>query len=70
MDLIVKAVFVASAVAICALLFIAIPQEMDRSDRSRVIANEMGCVYIGYARDLTSVRFFDCNGVIKMERVK
>lgn len=33
-------------------------------------AKSIGCEYIGRARDLNSVAFYDCNGIVKMERVK
>lgn len=34
------------------------------------IAAETGCEYIGIARDVPSVGFFDCNGEVKLKRLK
>lgn len=47
-----------------------IPRDIERTSRAQEIAKEMGCEYIGSARDLGSVKFLDCNGEIKIIRVK
>lgn len=63
--------FVILAVGITiGLLMIRIPQIIDQDDRAETIAAEQGCEYIGNARDLRSVKFMDCNGEVKVYRVK
>lgn len=52
------------------LMFWLIPQDMERTDRAREIAREMNCEYLGSARYMNSVKFLDCNGEIKLIRVK
>lgn len=32
-----------------------------------VVADELGCKYIGSARDLHGVAFYNCNGEVKMK---
>lgn len=32
-----------------------------------VVADELGCKYIGSARDLREVAFYNCNGEVKMK---
>lgn len=56
-----------SIVIICVYL---IPRDIDRVNRAEKMAQQMGCEYIGSARDLNSVKVFDCNGEIVMKRVK
>ena len=59
-------VFILIAAALCWM----IPQLFAERDRRIQHAASIGCEYIGQARDLNSVAFYDCNGVIRMERVK
>lgn len=47
-----------------------VPQVFAEKERRVQHAASIGCQYIGSARDLNSVAFYDCNGVVKMERVK
>ena len=47
-----------------------VPRDLERTARGEAIAKEMGCEYIGSASDLGSVKFLDCNGEIKIIRVK
>ena len=47
-----------------------IPRDIERTSKAEAIAKEMGCEYLGSARDLNSVKFLDCNGEIKIIRVK
>ena len=68
---IVFAMLVTVAVAgIVWLAFIGIPRDFERTYKGKEIAQEMGCQYIGSARDLNTVKFLDCDGQIKMIRVK
>lgn len=39
-----------------------------RMEATRKIEVASGCEYLGRARDLGRVSFFDCNGVIEMRR--
>lgn len=52
------------------ILIYVIPRDIDRSNRAEKIADEMGCIVIGSARDLNSVKFLDCNGEVKAIRVQ
>lgn len=52
------------------LLMYLIPRDIDRTNRAEELAKQMGCDLIGSARDLGSVKFFDCNGDVVMKRVK
>lgn len=52
------------------ILIYAIPRDIALSNRAEMIANEMGCIVIGSARDLNSVKFLDCNGEVKLIRVQ
>jgi hypothetical protein len=53
-----------------AVVFWVVPTEIARSDRVRAVAEQQGCEYLGKARDLSEVRFMDCDGEIKMVRAK
>lgn len=57
-------------IVIITILVYFIPKEMKRHDRAEEIATEMGCELIGSARDLNSVKFIDCNGEVRIVRVK
>ena len=57
------------AIVVTILTFL-IPRDMERTDRAKEIAREMNCEYLGSARDLGPVKFLDCNGEIKLIRVK
>lgn len=48
----------------------AIPRFQAEHDRRIDFGKRHGCDYIGQARDLNSVAFYDCNGVVRMERVR
>lgn len=74
MDVLFKIFFgmlwVLVAVMLIMIFFVAIPSSIEQSNKAQDIAKEMGCSYIGSARDLSSVKFLDCNGEIKMIRIK
>lgn len=40
------------------------------SEIAQEISKEMGCEYLGSARDLPNIKFLDCNGEIKLIRVR
>ncbi len=64
-------VIVALVVAVFAGVFlIVIHIVWERNNRAEARASEIGCKDLGTARDMSSVRFFDCNGVVKLEIVK
>ena len=64
-------ILMGTAVILLAWVFVyAIPRDLERSDKAKEIAQEMGCQYIGSARDLNTIKFIDCDGQIKMIRVK
>lgn len=69
-DFICKVFIITLALILVAMLVVAIPREVKRGNKTKEVAKEMGCEYIGTARDLTSVKFFECNGEIKLVRVK
>ena len=52
------------------LFCIVVAVDVEKTSTAIEIANSKGCEYIGSARDLSQVKFFDCNGKIEMVRVK
>jgi formate hydrogenlyase subunit 4 len=70
MDKLFNIFAVTMAVVLIGVLAYAIPKDIERTDRAQEIAKAMGCEYVGSARDLNSIKFLDCNGEIKMIRVK
>ena len=65
-----KIAMIVMLVAFVGLMAYLIPRDIERTSKAKAIADEMGCEYIGSARDLNSVKFLDCNGEIKVIRVK
>ena len=51
-------------------LFVLVPAQVQRMTKAENNPPEEGCVFLGNARDLTTVFFYDCNGEIKMKRIK
>lgn len=51
------------------LFFWLIPQAIQRDNRAEA-STEPGCKYLGHPRDLNTVYFYDCDGEIKLKRVK
>lgn len=70
MDKLIKWAFIFLVVLFVGILAFVIPRDIKRTDRAQEIANNMGCTLIGSARDLNSIKFLDCNGEIKLIRVK
>lgn len=73
MDFADKIVVGVMGLAIVTLMFVVVillPDQLDRESRAKDIAIESGCTYLGHARDLNTVFFFDCAGTIVMKRVK
>ncbi|CAB4125552.1 hypothetical protein UFOVP181_9 [uncultured Caudovirales phage] len=67
----VKSALSITGIALLVILFvIIIGLDVNRTSTAMDIAKSNGCEYIGSARDLTQVKFFDCNGKIEMVRVK
>lgn len=65
------AILIGTAVILLAwVFFYAMPRDFERTYRGKEIAEQMGCQYIGSARDLNTIKFIDCDGQIKMIRVK
>ena len=50
-------------------LCIEIPKTVKRDNLAEAIAHKENCIYIGHPRDLGSVHFMDCNGIVKVYRV-
>ena len=69
-DKILISIFSLGILATIALLVILIPQDIEKTDRAKEIAKELNCEYLGSARDMGSIKFLDCNGTIKLIRVK
>lgn len=69
-DIFLKFVLGAMIITMIAILGYAIPRDIERTEKGKAIAEQMGCDYIGSARDLNSVKFLDCNGEVKVIRVK
>lgn len=63
-------IFVLAAFVMGYVIVVLLPNQLDRESRAKDIAIESGCSYIGHARDLNTVFFFDCNGTVVMRRIK
>ena len=61
---------IAVTIFFSALIIVLIHMSNKSADRANEYAQSIGCTYIGRARDLPGVRFFDCNGEIKMVRIQ
>jgi len=55
---------------IIVLFFWIIPQDISRNEKAEEWAKQNNCEYIGSARNLNSVKFFECDGEVKMQRMK
>lgn len=51
-------------------LFVLVPVQVQRMTKAENNPPEEGCEFLGSARDLSTVFFYDCSGEIKMKRVK
>lgn len=58
--------FFIALVVMGAVVFVGISNGQQRA----VMAKEHGCEYLGTARDLVGVAFYECNGEIIMKRTK
>lgn len=56
-------------IAIGWLVIIAIPSEIDRDKKAKALTDP-GCEFLGHPKYLNTVYFYDCNGDIRMKRVK
>lgn len=70
MDKLSKLLVVMAVAIVAGVFLIVIPIVWERNNRAEARASEIGCKDLGTARDMSSVRFFDCNGVVKLEIVK
>jgi hypothetical protein len=50
------------------VIFLWTPAQLKRVDAARQWATQNNCEYLGSPRDLNTVMFFDCNGVISVQR--
>lgn len=62
--------FVPICLIFVGMLLYLIPIQVERDNKAQNIANETGCKCLGHARDMNSVYFLDCDGEIKLVRVK
>ena len=69
-DWLIKGLLGTLVLATLFLLFVVLPEDMERSARAKQLADDMGCTYIGSARDLNSVKFFQCGDDIVLKRVR
>jgi len=67
-------IFVLVAAVLLLLLLISLPwfihQDNLRTDRADALAASQGCVNLGSARNIGTVKFFDCNGEIRLVKVE
>ncbi len=66
----ITVIFTLIIAVILYLVLAWIPQQLERTDRARTWAANNNCEYLGSPRDLNSLMFFDCNGVISVQRFK
>ena len=67
---ILKWTFILGLVFMLALIVCGSYKDSKRYEKAEKFEQESGCEYVGRPRDLRSVAFFDCKGVIVMRRVK
>ena len=65
-----RALVTIGVVLLVAILGLVIVLSVQRTSKAMDIAKSSGCEYLGSARDLSSVSFFECDGKIEMVRVK
>lgn len=65
-----RALVTTGVVLIIAILGLVIGLSIQRTSKAMDIAKSNGCEYLGSARDLSSVSFFECDGKIEMRRIK
>jgi len=63
-------VFIAGLAFMAVLVALIAVSDVEKVEQAEKKAQDMDCEYIGRARDLGSVAFFDCKGEIVMRRVK
>lgn len=69
-DRILFGILISVGIALVVGAMYAIPKQLDRDNRADEYAKANGCVCLGHARDMNSVFFLDCDGEIKLVRVK
>jgi len=67
---ILKWTFILGLVFMLTLIAFASYKDSKRYEKAEMFEQESGCEYVGRPRDLRSVAFFDCKGMIVMRRVK
>lgn len=70
MDKLSKALLAILVAAFAGTIFIVFSIVWERDNKAAAKAEQIGCKDLGTARDMPAVRFFDCNGVIKLELIK
>ena len=65
-----EAVFIITTTAVATVILFSVLSHFDkpRVEATRKIEMATGCEYLGRARDLGNVSFFDCKGVIEIRR--
>ena len=68
-DKIVLSIVIGGIVTVIVLLvFVIGPAKLAQIDSAKQWAQENNCEYLGSPRDLHDVKFFDCNGEIRVKR--
>ena len=65
-----KLLLIGGILLMFALIVFGAYKDSKRSNQAKELGMNLNCEYIGRARDLNSVAFFDCDGKIVMWRVK
>ena len=65
-----EAVFIITTTAVAIVILFSVLSHLDipRVEAIKKIELNTGCEYLGRAKDLASVSFFECRGVIEMRR--
>ena len=65
-----EAIFIITTTAIATVILFSVLSHFDkpRIEAIKKIELNTGCEYLGRAKDLASVSFFECRGVIEMRR--
>ena len=69
-EVMIKILIGAGVILMITLIVLGASKDLRRTNQAKELGMNENCQYIGRARDLNSVAFFDCDGKIVMWRVE
>ena len=58
------------AIVVASLIYVVVPRSVEHHDRAKAVAESMGCELVGSVEHLNTIKYIECNGEIRMIRVK